>query len=138
MTFFPFPTRLYVKLFYDITEVGLLQSLIIERSDNSNYGKWEFLGGKMMMNESITESIEREIYEELSIKVKGTKKLFESSIQINEKLYNLIFVHCKYISGQIDLKEHLNYKWINVKQLNVYDFLSGDLEFINQWNKDDI
>lgn len=111
------------------------QFLITQRSDKGNYRKWEFPGGKMMMNESITDSIEREINEELSIKVKGTKKLFESSIQINEKLYNLIFVHCKYISGQIELKEHLNYKWINVKQLNVYDFLSGDLEFINQYMK---
>jgi len=114
------------------------QFLITQRGDNSNYGKWEFPGGKMMKNESIIESIEREIYEELSIKVKGNKKLFESSIQINEKIYNLIFVHCRYISGQIDLKEHLNYEWINIKQLNVYDFLTGDLEFINQWNKGDI
>ncbi len=38
--------------------------------------------------------------------------------------------------GLVNVKIVINRK--NIKQLNVYDFLTGDLEFINQWNKDDI
>jgi 8-oxo-dGTP diphosphatase len=114
------------------------QLLIAQRGDLNNYGKWEFPGGKVQSDEPIPDSIKREILEELSIEILVKEKVFENEIEIDGTIYNLIFLSCLYKSGDILLKEHLNYEWIENNQLDDYDFLEGDFEFINQLKNDNI
>ncbi len=108
------------------------QILITQRGDEKNYGKWEFPGGKVNSKESHSDSIKREILEELSIVINVRERLFENEIMINDIIYNLIFLSCIYDSGEINLKEHLKYEWIELNRINEFNFLKGDEEFIRQ------
>ena len=107
------------------------QLLITQRGDEKLYGKWEFPGGKVLPDELISDSIKREILEELSIDIIVQEKVFQNEIEIDGTIYKLIFLSCLYDSGKIILKEHLNYQWIEKNQLGDFDFLEGDFEFIN-------
>lgn len=114
------------------------QILITQRGDIKNYGKWEFPGGKVNFKESHSESIKREILEELSIEINVRDRLFENEVVIDDNIYNLIFLSCMYNSGEIVLKEHLKYEWIELNRLDEFDFLKGDIEFIRQLKNDKI
>ena len=111
------------------------QLLITQRGDKKLYGKWEFPGGKVQPNELISDSIKREIHEELSININVQEKIFENEIEIDGTIFNLIFLSCFFESGEIILKEHLNYEWIEHSQLGDFDFLEGDFDFINHLKK---
>jgi len=108
------------------------QILITQRGDIKNYGKWEFPGGKVNSKEPLSDSIKREIMEELSIVIKVKERLFENEIVIDNNIYNLIFLSCLFDSGEIVLKEHLKYEWIELDTINEFNFLKGDEEFIRQ------
>lgn len=62
--------------------------LIAQRGDTSNYGLWEFPGGKVKPGESHYQSIIRELNEELNIMVspKGEVAKYQSG------RFNLIFI----------------------------------------------
>ena len=90
--------------------------------------KWEFPGGKIKKNETVNLSIIRELDEELSIEVEPVEIIFKNIY----KSYNLIFVKCNFLRGEIILKDHINYMWVNHNKLINYDFLDGDKEFIKQ------
>ena len=101
--------------------------LITQRGGGKFSGKWEFAGGKLKSNETPFDAIKRELYEELNINVRPVRELFTST----HKSYNLIFIECKVISGKIILREHQRYDWVNKGRLIEFEFLEGDIEFIN-------
>ena len=101
--------------------------LITQRGSGKFSGKWEFAGGKLKSNETPFDAIKRELYEELNINVHPVRELFTSTY----KSYNLIFIECKVISGKIILREHQRYDWVNKGRLIEFEFLEGDIEFIN-------
>ena len=101
--------------------------LITQRDGGEFSGKWEFAGGKLKSNETLFDAIKRELYEELNINVHPVRELFTSTY----KSYNLIFIECKVISGKIILREHQRYDWVNKGRLIEFEFLEGDIEFIN-------
>ena len=104
--------------------------LITQRSDENNYGKWEFPGGKVKKNEHSFDSIKRELFEELELIVTPTKKL----MSYNFKDYNLIFISCvPKEEGHIKLKEHLSFKWVRKEDLLLFNFLEGDVSFIKYY-----
>lgn len=74
--------------------------LIARRSDN---GKWEFPGGKQHKNESIDETAEREIKEELSLEVTAEKS--KPSFSWKGGGYQIIPVYMKH--GYEDLQEEI-------------------------------
>ena len=100
---------------------------IAQRNKNKHLGlKWEFPGGKVGINESNEEALQREIKEELNITIevknKIAKKLYKDE-KINISLHYYI---CHIQNGNIRLNEHENSKWLTKKNLNKYDFVSGD------------
>ena len=107
------------------------QYLIAQRGDGKYAEKWEFAGGKLNLDETPFEAIKRELKEELNITALPLRELFRSVFQD----YNLIFIECKYISSEIQLKEHKNCAWATKTELSKYEFLEGDVEFLNNLNK---
>jgi mutator protein MutT len=103
--------------------------LIAQRGDKSNYGLWEFPGGKVKPGESHYQSIIRELNEELNIMVspKGEVAKYQSG------RFNLIFIECELVTNcsAIKLTEHLDYKWVMREELLSYEFIEGDVEFVN-------
>lgn len=102
--------------------------LITQRGDDSNYGKWEFPGGKVKKGEDIFTSIKREISEELNLDISPIKEITRYCFE----KYNLIFILCNCKNNKtIQLNEHINFKYINRVDFELYDFLEGDKKFIN-------
>lgn len=105
--------------------------LITQRSDKSNYRKWEFPGGKVQERETNNEALKRELFEELSITVEVLEILNIETLEIKDKIYNLNFYKGKYIKGLINLSVHLDYKWVKKEDLQKFNFLKGDAEVVN-------
>ena len=102
---------------------------IAQRGDIPNYGLWELPGGKVKPGESHYQSIIRELNEELNIMVLPKREL--DNYQSGK--YNLIFIECQLLSNgsEIKLTEHLDYKWVMRDELVAYEFIEGDIEFVN-------
>lgn len=105
------------------------QILITQRGDTKFYGKWEFPGGKVEENEDKFNSIKREILEELGVIINPKEIMFEYS----HGNFNLIFIECLYVKGEVILNEHLSSKWINSDEINKEEFLDGDKKFIQKF-----
>jgi len=104
--------------------------LITQRGDDKNYGKWEFPGGKVKKNEKPFDSIKRELFEELGLTVKPIKEI----IRYSYKKFNLIFILCKPLNpNEIQLTEHIDYFWIGKTEFSKFQFLEGDISFIQNY-----
>lgn len=107
--------------------------LITQRNlKKSQGGLWEFPGGKIEKGETREEAIIREIKEELDIEIKVDEYLEEKSFIYPEKEVNLIALKCHIEKGKIKLLEHEDYKWVEGKELNQYDFTPADMFIIKK------
>ena len=106
--------------------------LITQRGDDKNYGKWEFPGGKVITKEHPFDSIKRELIEELKLEVEPKKEI----TRYIHCEFNLIFIECIGLNiKNIQLDEHLDYRWINENEFLKFDFLQGDLRFIQNYKE---
>lgn len=96
----------------------------------------EFPGGKVNENESPENCLEREILEELVIKIK-VKNLFgrEDYIYENGPHIDLIGFYCDYISGKIQHIGIQNHHWMSPHEMRNYNFCPADLVFIKKLNE---
>ncbi len=90
-------------------------------------GKWEFPGGKINDKETEKDAIEREIKEELGIKIKAKKYITKETYEYSLKTVNLILYDCEYTEGEIKLHDHFDYKWIDKDELLEYDLAPADI-----------
>ena len=109
--------------------------LITQKGGDKDNSLWEFPGGKVNPNETYFEAIRREIKEELDVIIVPKNEIMR--YEYDE--YNLIFIECLLKkTTNIKLNEHLDYKWITPVQINDFDFVDGDLKFINGIFKDSL
>jgi 8-oxo-dGTP diphosphatase len=110
--------------------------LAVQRSNNMSLPlKWELPGGKIEPGETLEECIIREIDEELNIEIKIIEQIkfnIHSYPSITIKLIPFI---CKYFGGQVTLKEHANFKWLNKNELLDLDWAEADIPIINTYFK---
>lgn len=92
-------------------------------------GKWEFPGGKQEPNESEQACLQRELLEELGMKVKVVKKLGENEHHYEDFSIRLIAYRCEFISATYELTDHDQYRWVKPEMLNQYDLTEADLPF---------
>lgn len=107
--------------------------LIAKRAtgDINVYGKWEFPGGKVEINETEESAIEREIKEEFEIEIKAKKFITNNICKYPKKVIDLRLYECDYISGDIKLNDHLEYKWVRINELLNYDLAEADIVLAN-------
>lgn len=104
--------------------------LIAQRNlKKSQGGLWEFPGGKIEKGETKEEAIIREIKEELTIDIKVDKYIGEKIFNYPDKDINLIALKCEKISGNVQLTEHEDIKWVKKSELENFKFAPAD-EFI--------
>ncbi|MCH7400557.1 (deoxy)nucleoside triphosphate pyrophosphohydrolase [Belliella kenyensis] len=108
--------------------------LVAQRSEYmSNPLKWEFPGGKLENHESLEECIKREILEELNLKIETLTILNKNTHQIGENLkIELIPFICRYIEGELSLKEHRSAQWLRPAELDTLDWSEADIPILNQ------
>jgi len=110
----------YIIIFNDEDEVLLLKASNNERIQS----KWGFPGGHLNYGETIEDSFKREIKEETNLNIKILAPL---KIHVINKTYTVIFV-AEYLPGEIKLsKEHSNYCWIRIKEMQKLNLIDNVL-----------
>lgn len=89
-------------------------------------GKWEFPGGKVRQGEKPENALIREIDEELGIAVSVIHRFPHLVYDYPEISIRLIPFICKWVEGDIRLKDHDQYAWILRENLSNYDWSGAD------------
>ena len=102
------------------------------KGDEGAEGKWEFPGGKIETGETKLQAIKREINEEFNMDIKPVKELITHTTNYPTRNITITLIECitNNIELNINTKDHSDYKWITLKDLDKYDFAKGDLAFV--------
>lgn len=110
--------------------------LVAQRSEKMKLPlKWEFPGGKLENRENEVDCIKREIKEELNIEIEVLKKLTNSIYDYGNFKINLIPFIAKYISGEILLSEHKDYRLLEKSELLNLDWAEADIPIVEEFLK---
>lgn len=103
--------------------------LLARRStgDINVLGKWEFPGGKVEQDENEFDAIEREIKEEFELVIKAKEFLINNVCEYPTKVVDLRLYKCDYVSGEFNLHDHSEYKWVDKEELLEYDLAPADI-----------
>jgi len=113
--------------------------LATQRSEKMNLPlKWEFPGGKINCDETEIDCIHRELKEELGIEIEILKKLHPCSFDYGEFSINLIPYVSRYLSGEIILTEHKDFKWLTRDELLSLDWAPADIPVLQEFIKLDV
>lgn len=97
--------------------------LICKRPQGKNHGGlWEFPGGKLEKGETLNACIIRECMEELCIQIQPSEIL----AKVRNGEYEIVFIRCSILSGDIELVEHEDYRYITADETDMYEFCPGD------------
>ena len=95
--------------------------------DENVFGKWEFPGGKVELNETEERAIEREIKEEFEMDIKAIKFITNNICEYPNKIVDLRLYECKYLSGNFKLHDHSEYIWVDIEKILDYDLAKADI-----------
>jgi A/G-specific adenine glycosylase len=114
---------------------GIVQKdgkLLITRRKDSGLlgGLWEFPGGKIKKGETPEQACQREIFEEVMIKIEISQHLKQIKHAYTHFRIIMDIFLCKYVSGRIRLKSATDYRWINISDIDKYPFPAANHKFI--------
>ena len=107
--------------------------ILIDRRKKSGEmgGLWEFPGGKIEPGETVEECIQREIKEELDIKIAVGDRLTAIS-HAYETFRVTLYIHdCQYISGKPKPLESEEILWVEPNRLDKYQFPAANIQIVN-------
>ena len=93
-------------------------------------GLWEFPGGKIEQGETVADCIVREIREELAIDITVGEYLISIEHTYPTFQITLIVHHCQYIGGTPQPIESDEIRWVEVSELNKYEFPAANVAII--------
>lgn len=89
-------------------------------------GLWEFPGGKRLGGESLGACLEREIREELGVRVKAGRFLKRIDYRYPEKAVSLYFYECELKEGALWPHGVSDFRWVRPFELRGYEFPPAD------------
>ena len=105
--------------------------LIAQRGRSKRFGwKWEFPGGKVRVNETPEDCLQREIKEELNLEIQVEKHFHTTYHRYPDFDIELISFWCSIVGGKLKLEEHEQVRWVTVQEMNHYSFVEADLNLI--------
>ena len=113
--------------------------LVTRRSPTNDFlpNLFDLPGGTVEFGEDPDKALEREIFEETSLKVKIDRPVYLYSQVQKERHQVWIIYECEYKGGEIKLnpEEHNEYKWVNLeeaKNIPTIIFLQELLKYLNE------
>ena len=109
--------------------------LCVQRSENKlSYisKKYEFPGGKMEANETKTETIVREIKEELAMDINVKEEFLTVTHQYPDFLLTMHSFICTCKENKVTLTEHIDYKWLELEELDTLDWAAADVPIVKK------
>ncbi len=105
--------------------------LITQRFDNVHLpGLWEFPGGKVEPDESLTAALEREIREELGVTILVGDEFFSVVHDYTPNSVRLHFFNCSIIDGEPHPLEVADMRWVRPEELGQFEFPPADADLI--------
>ena len=95
--------------------------------------KFEFPGGKIETGETASQCLVREIKEELNLTIAILKQLRANIHHYPDFSIELIPFVCEIRSGNITLKEHHSYVWLDPTDLIALDWAEADIPIVNDY-----
>lgn len=117
--------------------VGILirdnKVLVCQRRPASRYQlEWEFPGGKMETHESIAQTLERELREELGITDVSFEKSYTMTTSYSDdKKFNVTFCFVRSFDGTPTNKGFEGIRWVTPSELRELNMLEGNKPFID-------
>ncbi|MFC6345681.1 (deoxy)nucleoside triphosphate pyrophosphohydrolase [Vagococcus carniphilus] len=94
---------------------------------------WEFPGGKIEENETKVQALKRELREELKITVSMVEETFDfTRYEYDFGFVNLTTFICYLESGEPQLTEHLQVKWLSPQELDSLEWAPADIPTVEK------
>lgn len=89
--------------------------------------KWEFVGGKVEQGETHEQALERELTEEMGIKIRVGKYIASGSEESNGRKIILHVYEAEILDGEPTAREHAQIRWVDISELERLDWAIPDI-----------
>ncbi|MGQ0835910.1 MAG: 8-oxo-dGTP diphosphatase MutT [Gammaproteobacteria bacterium] len=105
--------------------------LIAERPAGKHMaGRWEFPGGKIGVRESEREALDRELSEEIGVRVLAARPLMRLTHDYRDRRVELSLWIVERYSGEVGSLDGQRLRWVSPAALDAEDILEADRPFI--------
>ena len=104
--------------------------LAVKCPEHKHGGGWEFPGGKIEPGETPRDAVSREIAEDLGVQVEVGELLY--TIEWDYPTFHLSMgcYVCRLLGGELQLREHTDFRWLGAGELNSVEWLPADVEVL--------
>lgn len=104
--------------------------LVAQRSGGVWDGYWEFPGGKIEEGETHEEALQREIFEELSLRISLGEHLCATTYEYPDFMLVMDTYLCTIVAGDLHLSSHKAVCWISPDEMNSLEWVPADVAVV--------
>lgn len=98
--------------------------------------KFEFPGGKVEAGELPSDTVVREIHEELKMNIAVEQDFLTVNHEYPDFKIQMHSFICSTPTRELELSEHISFKWLDVSELGELDWAAADVPIVNKLFKE--